>query len=61
MASVDQPRRPPIDGQLRARATRSTVAAVDAWARANRVTRTEAIRRLIELGLRAAKDGATNA
>lgn len=49
--------RPPIEGdQLRARAPSSLVRAVEEWAYANRVTRTEAIRRLIELGLKATSE-----
>ena len=37
------------------RFTREAVKAIDSWAEANEVSRSEAIRRLVELGLKARK------
>jgi hypothetical protein len=42
-------------GNIPARLEPETVAAVDAWAAANEVSRSEAIRRLVEIGLKAKK------
>ncbi|MBL7237664.1 MAG: CopG family transcriptional regulator [Komagataeibacter hansenii] len=48
--------RPPVESeQLRARAEMPLVRAVDAWAEVHHVTRAEAIRRLIQLGLETAE------
>lgn len=57
MSTLNEPKkkrigRPPVESeQLRSRAEMPLVRAVDAWAEANGVTRAEAIRRLIQLGL----------
>jgi hypothetical protein len=46
----------PLDVRLPVMVTRSTAQAIDAWRYSNHIpTRAEAIRRLIELGLEAAK------
>ena len=47
--------RPPTgkDPQIVARMPAISIASVDAWAVANGITRSEAIRRLVELGLKA--------
>jgi hypothetical protein len=41
------------DPLLTTRAPRETIEAIEAWAAKNGVTRSEAIRRLVELGLKA--------
>lgn len=50
--------RPPVESeQLRARAEMALVNAVDSWADAHKITRAEAIRRLIQKGLKAEEAG----
>jgi len=46
--------RPPTgkDPQIVARMPAGSIASVDAWAAANETTRSEAIRRLVEIGLK---------
>ncbi|ASC05227.1 hypothetical protein S101468_00960 [Acetobacter pasteurianus subsp. pasteurianus] len=60
MSTLNKPKkkmgRPPVESeQLRSRAEMPLVRAVDAWAEKNGVTRAEAIRRLLQIGLDASK------